>query len=119
MRTVVRRDRARAADRFPDCARTSFPAVPKHFRAVSKVIAQSRHIASMNSSRKASETGRNPLRNTCVFISEEDLEMLRIKALTMSALLAAAIASLAPQSASARPWGWHGGWHRGWGWGAA
>ncbi|MBV8446761.1 MAG: hypothetical protein JO357_04520 [Hyphomicrobiales bacterium] len=52
--------------------------------------------------------------------------MLRTKALTLGLMLAAAVAVM-PQSASARPFGWHGGgWHGGgwrhgggWGWGAA
>jgi hypothetical protein len=51
--------------------------------------------------------------------------MQKTKALTLGLILVAA-AALLPQTASARPlgWhggGWHGGWHRGggWGWGAA
>ena len=47
--------------------------------------------------------------------------MQKTKALTFGLMLVAA-AALLPQTASARPFGWHGGgWHHGggWGWGAA
>jgi hypothetical protein len=44
--------------------------------------------------------------------------MPRIKALAISIIIAAAIASSAPQTAHAGGWGWRGGWggwHGGWG----
>ena len=46
---------------------------------------------------------------------------MRKFSLALAALAAVGTVALAPEPASARPWGWHGGgwhggWHGGWGW---